>query len=80
MLEPRPGEDATYMMARIYPGQKLPQFQEVVSRNGSKPIQEWRLTVLKTVKMTLICYHMTYFEMTVGADGALSAGGLLPRL
>ena len=51
---PYQGEDANDVMTRIHPGQKLSQFQEVVSRNGNKPIQKRRLTVLKTIKRTLI--------------------------
>ena len=37
---PYQAEDANYMMTRIYPWQKLSQFQEVVSRSGNKPIQK----------------------------------------
>ena len=75
---PTRGEDTNYVMTRIYPGQKLSQFQEVVSRNGNKPIQKWRLTYLKQSRWHWSDHCMTYFKMTVGADCAVSAGGLLP--
>ena len=41
-------------MTRLQPWHKLPQFQEFASKNGNKRPWNWRLTVPKTIKMTLI--------------------------
>ena len=52
---------------------KLPQFWELASRNGSKQMLNWRLTVCKPVEMTVVRELMTNSKMIVRADCAVSA-------
>ena len=69
-----PSGEVNYMMTRLYPGYKLPQFQELAS-------EKWKQmdpgTVPKTIKMMLVRPPMINLKMTIRADSAVSVCGSL---
>ena len=65
--------EVNHMKARLHPWHKLPQFWELASRKWKQTAWNWRLTVPKAFKVTLIRPPTTSFKMTVRADGAVSA-------
>ena len=70
--------EVNHMMTRLHPWHKLPQFWELASRKWEQAAWNWRLTVPKAFKMTLIRPPTTNFKMTVRADCAVSAWSPLP--
>ena len=65
-------------MTRLYPWHKLPQFWELAQRMETGWPWNWRSSVLKTIKMTLIRPPMTNFKMTVRVNCTFSACSPLP--
>ena len=65
-------------MTRLYPWHKLPQFWELAQGMETGWPWNWRSSVLKTIKMTLIRPPMTNFKMTVRANCTFSACSPLP--
>ena len=71
---PRQVEEVNYMMTRLYPWHKLPQFRELASRKSEQ-------TDPGTEEQSRWCWsahHMTKFKMTVRADCAVCACSPLP--
>ena len=66
------------MMTRPYPGHELPQFRELTTKKWNQCTWDWRLTVPKMPKMTLVRRLTTTLGMTVRDARAASARGPLP--
>ena len=66
-------EDVNYMMTRLAPWHAAAILRTGFKEMGMNWLWNWRLTVLKTIKMMLVRSLMTKFKIMVRADRAISA-------